>query len=71
MKSILKVIEKLRAEEVNAKVDGSDFKEIFWIKDDVRYFIYECDIAIANDSLAWLQSSDGDDHLLVVYESGT
>lgn len=70
MKPYLKVVKALKADGIYAKVEGNDFKELYWLIDDIRHFIYESDISENGESLAWLQSSDEDDHLLVMYKSG-
>ncbi len=70
MKLINKVVEKLAEEGISSEVEGNDFNEVCWNLNGVKYYVCQSDIAEEGNYLAWLQSSEGDDHLLVVYENG-
>jgi len=51
-------------------VNGSCWREIEWTKDSNEVcFIYETNVAIEENKIAWFQSSDQDNHLLTVYDN--
>ncbi len=61
-----KVANKLAQHGINAHIDESSPKMVSWINSGVEHWIFESDITENAESLAWFQSSDNDDHLLVV-----
>lgn len=71
MDKLIKVLELLNAEGINASIYDEDYKSVKWVnpKGD-EYDILESDIAFCEDKIAWFQSSYEDDHLLVTYENG-
>ena len=71
MNLVQRVVEKIQAKGFKTKIDETEPKEIYWAVNGVKYFIYEPNIAAHGTSLAWFQSSDNDDHLLVVCENGS
>ncbi|WP_413664923.1 hypothetical protein ACG1BZ_06625 [Microbulbifer sp. CNSA002] len=71
MSKLEKVLEILEESGVSCDLDLSPPREIQWIDGDIKYNIYECDIAEKEDALGWLQSSDNDDHLLVIHQKNS
>lgn len=75
MNKLLAVTEKLKSvfkipEIVNENSDGISASWIKWTEENNDACkIYEDDIAVENEKLAWFQSSENDNYLLVIYEN--
>jgi hypothetical protein len=71
------VLQKLKRQNLNPEIkstvlNGNSFSEITWIENsNDECFIYEGDIAIEENKVAWFQSSNEYRHLLTVYENET
>lgn len=51
-------------------INGREWNEIRWISESGdECYIYQDDIAVEGDKVAWFQSSKRDRHLLVIYEN--
>ena len=69
-----KVIEILESENFAPRIETETFKENSWdllkwnINDD-ECFVFEGDIALDNNNIAWFQTSERDNHLLRVIQN--
>lgn len=61
------VEEKLAAEHIASRVDGS---RLLFFLDQKENYINEDNIAVAENKLAWFQTSNADNHLLRIFENG-
>ena len=73
MDKINLVIEKLKKDNINPEIEfGKYSKSIVWTDESSSEFnIYEDDISVENNKIAWFQSNHWDNHLLKVYETDT
>ncbi len=69
------VLETLKKENYNPVIEtkisnGENWSKITWIDDSGdECYIYQDDISIEGDKIAWFQSSERDNHLLKIYEN--
>lgn len=76
MKKIHPVIELLKREGIEASIEintdhGTEWSNIVWTDTkDNSYSIYETNIAVHGDNIAWFRSDHHSNHLLTVFENG-
>ena len=71
------ILQKLELQNLNPiiksdNINGSVFSKIVWIENsNEEYYIYEDNIAIEDKKIAWFQTSNKDNHLLIIYCNDT